>query len=82
MPNYIEVLAYLRPNGGYIVNGEKYENIVFEKDCVPFTEDEFEAAFIDLKNKRLKDKNDKDVAKKALLERLGITAEEAALLLG
>jgi hypothetical protein len=81
MPNYIEVLAYLRPNGGYVVNGERYEDIVFEKDCAPFTKEEFETAFIDLENKRTKDKNDKDSAKAILLKRLGITESEAKLLL-
>ena len=40
-----EVLAFLRPNGGYVQVGETYEGITFEPQCEPFTKAEYEAAF-------------------------------------
>jgi hypothetical protein len=40
-----EVLAFLRPNGGYVQVGQTYEGITFEPQCEPFTKAEYEAAF-------------------------------------
>jgi len=40
-----EVLAFLRPNGGYVQVGQTYEGITFEPQCEPFTKTEYEAAF-------------------------------------
>lgn len=44
MATMIEVLNFLRPNGGYIANGLDYEGIEFI-ECEPFTKAEYEAAF-------------------------------------
>jgi hypothetical protein len=70
----------LRPNGGFIQIGDDYSGITF-LDCEPFTEKEFLDGFaiceknkINLEKKRIADRE-------ALLTKLGITAEEAALLL-
>ena len=41
---FIEVLGFLRPNGGYIARGEEYEGIKFI-ECEPFSKEEFEAGF-------------------------------------
>ena len=40
-----EVLAFLRPDGGYVMVGDDYENIVFESHCEPFSKAEYEAGF-------------------------------------
>jgi hypothetical protein len=39
-----DVVAFLRPNGGYVAYGLDYEGIQF-LDCEPFTKAEYEAAF-------------------------------------
>jgi len=44
MATNIEVLNFLRPQGGYVASGLEYEGIEFV-DCEPFTKAEFEDAF-------------------------------------
>ena len=75
-----EVLAMLIPTGGWVITGNNYEGIQF-LECAPITKGQFEAGFAqcDLMQKSQNTKIANDKA--ALLERLGITADEAALLL-
>lgn len=76
--NY-EVLAFLRPNGGYVQVGEDYEGITFEPQCEPFTKEEYEAAF-DLVNSAKTQAEAEAAAKKAAAEaklaNLGLTADD------
>ena len=78
MASHREVLAFLRPNGGYVSVGENFEGITFESQCEPFTKAEYEAAFglID------SIKTEATAKREVLLDKLGITEEEAKLLLG
>lgn len=76
-----EVLEMLIPQGGWVISGEDYEGITF-LHCDPITEEEFEAGFVAFDAWKAEQDAIKADAKAALLDRLGITAEEAALLLG
>lgn len=76
-----EVLAYLRPNGGYVSVGENYDGITFEANCEPFTKAEYENAFNLVDMAKAQQAAEGEAKKQALLDRLGITAEEARLLL-
>ena len=40
-----EVLQFLRPDGGYVMSGDNFEDIVFEDYCEPFTKAEYQAGF-------------------------------------
>jgi hypothetical protein len=76
-----EVLTMLIPSGGWIIAGDDYKDIQFiEADSI--TEAEFKAGFSKVDAYKEKQATDRATAKAALLERLGITADEAALLLG
>jgi helix-turn-helix protein len=75
-----EVLSMLIPQGGWIITGEEYEGIEF-LECDPITEAEYTAGFDQFDAWKLQDTQNKAVAKAALLQRLGITEEEAQLLL-
>lgn len=44
MATHYEVLAYLRPDGGYVQIGENFEGITF-LEAKPFTKAEYESAF-------------------------------------
>jgi hypothetical protein len=44
MATMVEVLNFLRPQGGYFAVGLEYEGITFV-DCEPFSKEEYEAAF-------------------------------------
>ena len=76
-----EVLAMLIPDGGWVISGEEYEGIEWI-EAKPITKEEFEAGFAKLKALKEKQEAEAKAKKDALLERLGITADEAKLLLG
>lgn len=74
-----EVLQYLRPDGGYVMVGDDYENIVFESYCKPFSKAEYEAAFAEVdaaKTKAEAEAAAKKAAAEAKLTALGLTAED------
>jgi len=76
-----EVLRMLLPDGGYVVIGNDYEGIQFI-EATPITKEEFEAGFTQYDTWKAEQDAAKATAKQSLLDRLGITAEEAQLLLG
>lgn len=80
MADSAQVLAYLRPQGGYIQVGGTYEGIEFT-DCEPFTKEEYEAAFEQYDAWVIQQKQEAQAKRQALLDKLGITDEEAKLLL-
>lgn len=75
-----QIMHFLRPNGGWIIYDEDFATAQFF-ECDPITLDEFEQGKKDyeqhLANKALEAASEKA----ALLEKLGITEDEAKLLL-
>jgi hypothetical protein len=76
-----DVLTMLIPDGGWIITGNEYEGIQFIS-CDPITEKEFKDGFAKVDAWLAGETIKKDAARKVILDRLGITAEEAAILLG
>jgi hypothetical protein len=75
-----DVLNMLIPNGGWVISGDEFEGIQFI-GCDPITKEQFLAGFTKA-DKFMADKlKAQEIAKAALLTKLGITAEEAVLLL-
>jgi hypothetical protein len=75
-----DVLGMLIPQGGWVITGDEYEGIQF-LECEPITKKQFEAGFARFDALKTEQEAKKASDKTALLERLGITADEAALLL-
>ncbi len=77
-----EVLSMLIPTGGWVITADDFDSIRYDEGVTPITKKEFEAGFA--KYDAWKEAQDAAKAneKAAILERLGITAEEATLLLG
>jgi predicted RNA-binding protein associated with RNAse of E/G family len=76
-----DVLTVLIPQGGWVALSESYEDIQFI-ECEPITKKQFEDGF-KIADKLLEEAElQKKATKDALLKKLGITAEEAQLLLG
>ena len=75
-----QVLTMLIPNGGWISTGDEYEAIEF-LECEPITKAQFEAGFKKFDDWKAKQDAQAATDKAALLTKLGISAEEAALLL-
>lgn len=75
-----EVLEMLIPNGGWIISGDEYSGITF-LECEAITENEFKAGFAKYDKFKTEQDAKRKVDRAALLAKLGITADEAALLL-
>ncbi len=75
-----EVMSMLKPEGGWAITGDDYEGIQFI-DCLPLTKNEFDAGFASFDSWKAQQDAKKAATKSALLTKLGITADEAALLL-
>jgi hypothetical protein len=81
MATTTEVLRYLIPTGGWVLTGDSWEGVEFI-EATPITQAQFEAGFAQYDAWKAQQEADKAAARAALFARLGITAEEAALLLG
>ena len=75
-----EVLEMLIPNGGYIYTGETYEGIEFI-ECEPITKKQWQEGFAQYDAWKAEQDAAQAAAKAALFDRLGITEDEAKLLL-
>ena len=80
MAKHYEVLSMLIPDGGYVQVGEDYEGIEF-LECEPITKAQYEAGFAQYDAWKAEQEATKAAEKQAVLDRLGITANEAKLLL-
>jgi hypothetical protein len=75
------VLEMLIPSGGWACSGIEYENIQF-LECQSITKAAYEQGIKDYPVWAKKRDEAEALKKTSLLARLGITAEEAAILLG
>ena len=81
MANGNEVLTYLRPNGGWVIYNDDFNSILWH-DAEPVTKKEFEDAMKNYDAIVETEKTNQNQAKLDLLTKLGITEDEAKLLLG
>ena len=75
-----EVLNMLIPTGGWVITGDEYEGIEFI-EATPITKKQFTDGFAQYDAWKAEQDAAQAQAKADLLERLGITADEAKLLL-
>ena len=75
-------LAFLRPGELWTLDGDDYSGLTWHSDTPKPTEAEIAAAWPAAQAARVSAAAEKDAARAALLQRLGITEDEAALLLG
>lgn len=79
MATHREVLAYLRPDGGYVSTDTNYDSISFEPQCEPFTKAEYEAAFDLVDAAKVQEALELEAKKEAALaklEALGLDVED------
>jgi len=75
-----EVLEMLIPTGGWAITGDDYSGIQF-LEAKPITEAQFNAGFAQYDASKAEQDAKAQADKAALLAKLGITADEAKLLL-
>jgi hypothetical protein len=79
----VDAIKYINPDAEFSIVDGDLDTIVWDKPKTGYpTKDEILAAVEPAKAQIETDKATKESAKQALLDRLGITAEEATLLLG
>jgi hypothetical protein len=76
-----DVLTMLIPNGGWIITGNEYEGIEF-LECTPITKKQFTDGFAKYDAWKAEQDAAKAQAKTALLDRIGLTADELQTILG
>jgi 5'-3' exonuclease len=77
-----DVLEMLLPNGGWIIVGDDFDSIQYDAGVSPITKKQFLDGFDQVAAWKEQQEATKAQAKVNLLAKLGITAEEAKLLLG
>jgi hypothetical protein len=75
-----DVLRMLIPTGGWVIRGNDFEGIEFI-EAKPITKSQFEAGFAQYDAWKVEQDAKVEAEKSALLAKLGITADEARLLL-
>lgn len=76
-----DVLNMLIPNGGWVIYGQDFDSIIYDEGVTPITKEQFEAGFTQYDAWKAEQEVTRATAKAALLEKMGITEEEARLLL-
>jgi hypothetical protein len=77
-----EVLDMLCPAGGWIISGDDFQNITWVDDRPRCTKEQFEAGFAQVDAFKIQQVAEAAAKRQALLDKLGITEDEAKLLLG
>jgi hypothetical protein len=80
---FCSAVAKLRPNKEYSVNGQDVTAIEWQDPKTkPITQAELESAVLEIEAEIVQEAKTKATAKAALLKRMGLTADEATLLIG
>jgi hypothetical protein len=74
-------LFMIRPQGGWVIYGDDFDSIIYDEGVKPVTKSEFEAGFAQFDAWFASQESAKAAEKAALLAKLGITDDEAKLLL-
>jgi hypothetical protein len=77
-----DVLNMLIPSGGWVIYGNDFDSIIYDQGVSPITKKQYDDGLKAYDAFKAKQDADKAANKAAILDRLGITAEEATLLLG
>jgi hypothetical protein len=81
MIDYTAILNIKYPDAKWALNGDDYDGLIWLSDDDKPTKKELDELWPEVQNQILIERQAKADAKAALLERLGITEEEAKLLL-
>jgi hypothetical protein len=77
-----EVLSMLIPTGGYTIMGDDFSKITYDEGVKPVTKKQFEDGFDKFDAWKLEQDQIKAAQKQAILDRIGLSADELKLILG
>jgi hypothetical protein len=81
MIDVTNILGMLRPNGGFVVVGNSFDGAQFF-ECEPVTKKEFDDAAKKYDAWKSKKAADELAKRQAILDRIGLTADELQTILG
>jgi hypothetical protein len=76
-----DVLYMLKPNDGWTITGDDYDSIIWDEGVTPITRKAFNDGFATFDAWKENDLAEKTAVRQAILDRLGLTADEVATLL-
>lgn len=76
-----EVLSMLIPTGGWVILADDFDSIRYDEGVKPVTKKQFDDGFAAYDAWKASQEAELNLRKEAILNRLGITAEEAGILL-
>jgi len=76
-----DVLTHLIPTGGWVIYGDDFDSIIYDEGVTPITKKQFDDAFKVVEKIKADQASARVAEKAALLAKLGITNDEAKLLL-
>jgi hypothetical protein len=77
-----DVLQMLIPTGGWVIIEDDFDSIRYDEGVAPITKKQFDDGFAAYDSWKAAKEAEVQNRRDALLTRIGITADEAALLLG
>ena len=77
-----DVMLMLCPLGGWVIYGDDFDSVIWTDDRPRCTKEEFQAGFAIYDAWKAEQEAAAKAQKQALLDKLGITEDEAKLLLG
>lgn len=77
----VDALRILCPDGGWVVTESDYDTIFWVDKKPLCTKEQFEDKLLELENLAVDEEKSRQIAKNALFAKLGITEDEAKLLL-
>lgn len=81
MPTYTEIFQMIRPDGGWVVYEGDLNATVYDEGVEPVTEEEFGQAMLDYPAWKTAKDEELVNRRQAILDRLGLTEDEAKLIL-
>jgi hypothetical protein len=82
MIDYTAILSRKYPGSQWVLDGDEYEGLTWLSDTTKPTKEELDSKWQSVVDEMQAEKEAKVTQRQAILDRLGLTAEEAALLLG
>ena len=76
-----EVLEMLIPSGGWVISGDDFDSIRYDDGVKSITKKQFQDGFADVDAWKAKEEAARATRKAEILTRLGITDEEAKIVL-
>jgi hypothetical protein len=77
-----DVLLMLIPTGGWVITGDDFDSIQYDEGVTPLSKKDFLDGFKKVDAWKADQDQARENQRAAILNRLGITAEEVALILG